>query len=135
MVMPLPSSMASRVAKCFRCESGQLKRGLQSVSDLLKNFKKSDQVFGTDVEAARDPGDPALEDDLDADALDKTVARDLGEFSEKLEPCRIAPASSRYEVLLSDSLDPCCKEILQEAGIRVAEKTSLSREQLLAEIK
>ncbi|KAJ7305119.1 hypothetical protein JRQ81_010976 [Phrynocephalus forsythii] len=74
-------------------------RGLQSVSALLEKFKKSDQLFDIDAEAASDPGDPALEDDFDADALDKTVARDLGEFSEKLEPCRIAPASSRKDVV------------------------------------
>ncbi|KAJ7304946.1 hypothetical protein JRQ81_010641, partial [Phrynocephalus forsythii] len=74
-------------------------RGLQSVSALWEKFKKSDQVFDIDAEAASDPGDPALEDDFDADALDKTVARDLGEFSEKLESCGIAPASSRKDVV------------------------------------
>ncbi|KAJ7305248.1 hypothetical protein JRQ81_011161 [Phrynocephalus forsythii] len=71
----------------------------ESVSALWEKFKKSDQVFDIDAEADSDPGDPALEDDFDADALDKTVARDLGEFSEKLESCRIAPASSRKDVV------------------------------------
>ncbi|XP_062989140.1 D-3-phosphoglycerate dehydrogenase [Elgaria multicarinata webbii] len=46
----------------------------------------------------------------------------------------MAPAALS-KVLISDSLDPCCKEILQAAGIRVLEKANLSKEQLLAELK
>uniref|UniRef100_A0A8C8SE11 D-3-phosphoglycerate dehydrogenase n=1 Tax=Pelusios castaneus TaxID=367368 RepID=A0A8C8SE11_9SAUR len=38
-------------------------------------------------------------------------------------------------VLLSDPLDPCCKELLQAAGLQAVEKPHLSREQLLAEIQ
>lgn len=68
---------------------------LQSVSALLEKFKKSDQAFDIDAEADSDPGDPAAEDYFDADVLDRTVARDLEEFSEKVEACRIAPGSSR----------------------------------------
>nr|XP_020668838.1 D-3-phosphoglycerate dehydrogenase [Pogona vitticeps] len=44
-------------------------------------------------------------------------------------------ATTLTKVLISDSLDPCCKQILQAAGIRVLEKANLSKEQLLAEIK
>lgn len=44
-------------------------------------------------------------------------------------------ASALGKVLLSDSLDPCCRQILQAAGIGVVEKVNLSKEQLLAEIK
>ncbi|XP_053103955.1 D-3-phosphoglycerate dehydrogenase [Hemicordylus capensis] len=47
----------------------------------------------------------------------------------------MAPAAALSKVLISDSLDPCCKEILQGAGIGVLEKSGLSKEQLLAEIK
>ncbi|XP_042318081.1 D-3-phosphoglycerate dehydrogenase [Sceloporus undulatus] len=44
-------------------------------------------------------------------------------------------ASLLSKVLISDSLDPCCKQILQAAGIAVLEKIGLSKEQLLHEIK
>uniref|UniRef100_A0A6J0SLG3 Condensin complex subunit 2 n=1 Tax=Pogona vitticeps TaxID=103695 RepID=A0A6J0SLG3_9SAUR len=71
----------------------------ESVSALLEKFKKSDQAFDIDAEVDSDPGDAVAEDDFDADALDKTVARDLGEFSEKLEACRMAPGSSRKDVV------------------------------------
>ncbi|XP_003229089.1 D-3-phosphoglycerate dehydrogenase [Anolis carolinensis] len=46
-----------------------------------------------------------------------------------------AAASLLRKVLISDSLDPCCKQILQAAGISALEKSGLSKEQLLAEIK
>ncbi|XP_057228777.1 D-3-phosphoglycerate dehydrogenase [Malurus melanocephalus] len=39
------------------------------------------------------------------------------------------------KVLISESLDPCCREILQAGGIRVLEKPGLSKEELLREIK
>uniref|UniRef100_A0A452GHW0 D-3-phosphoglycerate dehydrogenase n=1 Tax=Gopherus agassizii TaxID=38772 RepID=A0A452GHW0_9SAUR len=39
------------------------------------------------------------------------------------------------KVLLSDNLDPCCKQLLQAGGIQVLDKPNLSREQLLAEIQ
>ncbi|XP_030352293.1 D-3-phosphoglycerate dehydrogenase isoform X1 [Strigops habroptila] len=39
------------------------------------------------------------------------------------------------KVLISDSLDPCCREILQAGGLRVQEKPGLSKEELLQEIR
>ncbi|NXQ26706.1 SERA dehydrogenase, partial [Alaudala cheleensis] len=39
------------------------------------------------------------------------------------------------KVLISESLDPCCREILQAGGIRVQEKPGLSKEELLREIR
>ncbi|NXN19924.1 SERA dehydrogenase, partial [Indicator maculatus] len=39
------------------------------------------------------------------------------------------------KVLISDSLDPCCREILQAGGLRVLEKPGLTKEELLREIK
>lgn len=39
------------------------------------------------------------------------------------------------KVLISDSLDPCCREILQAGGLRVQEKPGLTKEELLREIK
>uniref|UniRef100_A0A8B9Q509 D-3-phosphoglycerate dehydrogenase n=1 Tax=Apteryx owenii TaxID=8824 RepID=A0A8B9Q509_APTOW len=39
------------------------------------------------------------------------------------------------KVLISDSLDPCCGEILRAGGIGVVEKPGLSREELLLEIR
>lgn len=39
------------------------------------------------------------------------------------------------KVLISDSLDPCCREILQAGGLRVLEKPGLSKDELLREIR
>lgn len=39
------------------------------------------------------------------------------------------------KVLISDSLDPCCREILQAGGLQVLEKPGLSKEELLREIR
>ncbi|NXI44084.1 SERA dehydrogenase, partial [Galbula dea] len=39
------------------------------------------------------------------------------------------------KVLISDSLDPCCREILQAGGLHVQEKPGLSKEELLREIR
>lgn len=39
------------------------------------------------------------------------------------------------KVLISDSLDPCCREILQAGGLQVQEKPGLSKEELLREIR
>ncbi|XP_050833411.1 D-3-phosphoglycerate dehydrogenase isoform X2 [Serinus canaria] len=39
------------------------------------------------------------------------------------------------KVLISESLDPCCREILQAGGLRVQEKPGLSKEELLREIR
>ncbi|KAI7808365.1 D-3-phosphoglycerate dehydrogenase [Triplophysa rosa] len=38
-------------------------------------------------------------------------------------------------VLISESVDPCCKTILQENGIEVTEKHPMSKEELMAEIQ
>uniref|UniRef100_A0A8C3VRC7 D-3-phosphoglycerate dehydrogenase n=1 Tax=Catagonus wagneri TaxID=51154 RepID=A0A8C3VRC7_9CETA len=39
------------------------------------------------------------------------------------------------KVLISDSLDPCCREILQDGGLQVVEKHNLSKEELIAELQ
>ncbi|NXX84446.1 SERA dehydrogenase, partial [Urocolius indicus] len=39
------------------------------------------------------------------------------------------------KVLISDSLDPCCREILEAGGLRVREKPGLSKDELLREIR
>lgn len=46
----------------------------------------------------------------------------------------MAPISIKT-VLISESVDPCCKTILEENGIRVTEKQSMKKDELLAEIK
>ncbi|XP_033899495.2 D-3-phosphoglycerate dehydrogenase-like isoform X1 [Acipenser ruthenus] len=38
-------------------------------------------------------------------------------------------------ILISDTVDPCCKQILQENGIDVTEKQNLSKDELIAEVK
>ncbi|KAM3830586.1 condensin complex subunit 2 [Vipera latastei] len=73
----------------------------ESVSALLDKFKKSDQAFDINAEADNDPPEfveDGMEDDFDADVLDKTMARDLGEFSEKMEAHRITPKHSREKL-------------------------------------
>ena len=39
------------------------------------------------------------------------------------------------KVLLIDSLDPCCRKILQDGGLQVVEKQNLSKEELIAELQ
>ncbi|XP_003793857.1 D-3-phosphoglycerate dehydrogenase [Otolemur garnettii] len=39
------------------------------------------------------------------------------------------------KVLISDSLDPCCRKILQDGGLQVVEKPNLSKEELIAELQ
>uniref|UniRef100_A0A8C9BLB1 D-3-phosphoglycerate dehydrogenase n=1 Tax=Phocoena sinus TaxID=42100 RepID=A0A8C9BLB1_PHOSS len=39
------------------------------------------------------------------------------------------------KVLISDSLDPCCRKILQDGGLQVVEKQNLSQEELIAELQ
>ncbi|KAG7463997.1 hypothetical protein MATL_G00182590 [Megalops atlanticus] len=46
----------------------------------------------------------------------------------------MAPVSIR-RILISESVDPCCKKILQENGIQVTEKQNMSKDELVAEIK
>lgn len=46
----------------------------------------------------------------------------------------MAPISIKT-VLISESVDPCCKSILEENGIRVTEKQNMKKDELIAEIK
>uniref|UniRef100_A0A8C9WRU5 phosphoglycerate dehydrogenase n=1 Tax=Scleropages formosus TaxID=113540 RepID=A0A8C9WRU5_SCLFO len=46
----------------------------------------------------------------------------------------MAPVCVR-RILISESVDPCCKKILQENGIEVTEKQNLTKDELVAEIK
>uniref|UniRef100_A0A8C6G6Y0 D-isomer specific 2-hydroxyacid dehydrogenase catalytic domain-containing protein n=1 Tax=Mus spicilegus TaxID=10103 RepID=A0A8C6G6Y0_MUSSI len=39
------------------------------------------------------------------------------------------------KALISDSLDPCCRKILQDVGLQVVEKQNLSKEELIAELQ
>ena len=39
------------------------------------------------------------------------------------------------EILLSDSLAPCCWDILQDGGLQVVEKQNLWKEELIAELQ
>lgn len=38
-------------------------------------------------------------------------------------------------VLISESVDPCCRNILEQNGIRVTEKQNMKKDELIAEIK
>lgn len=46
----------------------------------------------------------------------------------------MAPISIK-RILISESVDPCCKKLLQENGIQVTEKQNMSKDELIAEIK
>ena len=51
---------------------------------------------------------------------------------------RLAPAmafANLRKVLISDSLDPCCRKILQDGGLQVVEKQNMSKEELIAELQ
>ncbi len=50
------------------------------------------------------------------------------------ESTGMAPVSVK-RVLISESVDPCCKTILQENGIEVTEKQQMTKEELIAEIR
>uniref|UniRef100_A0A8C6HWH7 D-isomer specific 2-hydroxyacid dehydrogenase catalytic domain-containing protein n=1 Tax=Mus spicilegus TaxID=10103 RepID=A0A8C6HWH7_MUSSI len=39
------------------------------------------------------------------------------------------------KVLISHSLGPCCRKILQDGGLQVVEKQNLSKEELIAELQ
>ncbi|XP_075767172.1 condensin complex subunit 2 isoform X2 [Pelodiscus sinensis] len=72
----------------------------ESASALLDKFKKSDHVFDINTEVDCDPVDLAdalVDDDFDADMPDRTVAEDLGEFSEKLEARRMVRENMRKD--------------------------------------
>nr|XP_023966245.1 condensin complex subunit 2 isoform X1 [Chrysemys picta bellii] len=74
----------------------------ESVSALLDKFKKSDQVYDINAEVDYDPADCAdalEEDDFDADMPDRTVAGDVGDFSDKLEACRMVRESMSKDVI------------------------------------
>ncbi|XP_074044675.1 D-3-phosphoglycerate dehydrogenase [Macrotis lagotis] len=43
--------------------------------------------------------------------------------------------ASLRKVLISDSLDPCCRQILEAGGLQVVERPNLGREELLAELR
>ena len=47
---------------------------------------------------------------------------------------RMAFSLDLKRVLISDSVDSCCKTVLEANGISVALKTKLTKEELLAEI-
>ncbi|XP_063167454.1 condensin complex subunit 2-like [Candoia aspera] len=128
-VVPLPSSVTSEIPRSAHVKVADLKSILlrcversaicpsltgflftqwnsethnESVSALLDKFKKSDQAFDINAETDNDPQEfieDRMEEDFDADVLDKTMVRDLGEFSQKLEACRIAPGSSRENLV------------------------------------
>lgn len=46
----------------------------------------------------------------------------------------MAPVAIK-RVLISESVDPCCKKILQENGIEVAERPNMTKDELKAQIK
>ncbi|XP_019511349.1 PREDICTED: D-3-phosphoglycerate dehydrogenase [Hipposideros armiger] len=51
---------------------------------------------------------------------------------------RLAPAmafANLRKVLISDSLDPCCRKILQDGGLQVVEKQNLTKEELIVELQ
>ncbi len=52
----------------------------------------------------------------------------------RTESTAMAPVSVK-RVLISESVDPCCKTILQENGIEVTEKQQMTKEELIAEIQ
>jgi len=48
--------------------------------------------------------------------------------------CKMAPIDIK-SILISESVDPCCKKILEENGIQVTEKPNMSKDDLMAELK
>lgn len=46
----------------------------------------------------------------------------------------MAPVAIK-RVLISESVDPCCKKILQENGVEVTERTNMNKEELKAQIE
>lgn len=54
--------------------------------------------------------------------------------SAEVATANMAPISIK-SVLISESVDPRCKSILEENGIRVTEKQNMKKEELIAEIK
>ncbi|KAM6432455.1 condensin complex subunit 2 [Liasis olivaceus] len=129
MVVPLPSSVTSEIPGSSHVKVADLKSILlqcveksaicpsltgflftqwnsethnESVSALLDKFKKSGQAFDINAETDNDPQEfveDRMEDDFDVDILDKTMARELREFSENPEVCGIAPGSSRENLV------------------------------------
>lgn len=69
----------------------------------------------------------------------KTIREQRGKKT-SLQPvvCRgsgnMAPISIKT-VLISESVDPCCKSILEQNGIRVTEKQNMKKDELIAEVK
>ncbi len=67
----------------------------------------------------------------------KHAPRNISQFLEEsrvTESTGMAPVSVK-RVLISESVDPCCKTILQENGIEVTEKQQMTKEELIAEIQ
>ncbi|XP_070621585.1 condensin complex subunit 2 [Erythrolamprus reginae] len=85
----------------------------ESVSALLDKFKKSDQAFDIDAETDNEYLEDRMDDDFDADFPDKTVERDIGEFSEKVERCQSAPNLSRGNQVLEQEgdIDSMCLQL------------------------
>lgn len=52
-----------------------------------------------------------------------------------MQPLPAMALAKLSKVLISDSLDPCCREILQAGGLQVLEKPNLSKEELLTQVK
>lgn len=67
--------------------------------------------------------------------ISSQFARDQSfESSRVSESTAMAPILVK-RVLISESVDPCCKTILQENGIEVTEKQQMTKEELIAEIQ
>uniref|UniRef100_G1R074 D-3-phosphoglycerate dehydrogenase n=3 Tax=Nomascus leucogenys TaxID=61853 RepID=G1R074_NOMLE len=72
------------------------------------------------------------------DAPGRTAASWLRYFYSQRPIPRPTPAmafANLRKVLISDSLDPCCRKILQDGGLQVVEKQNLSKEELIAELQ
>lgn len=63
----------------------------------------------------------------------RNISRSFEE-SRVTESTGMAPVSVK-RVLISESVDPCCRTILQENGIEVTEKQQMTKEELIAEIQ
>ncbi|KAG8141205.1 putative Condensin complex subunit 2 protein, partial [Naja naja] len=109
MVVPLPSSSGtSEIPSSSPVKVTDLKSILlrcvenSAICPSLSGFlftqwdsETHNEAFDINAETDNEFLEDRMEDDFDADVLDKTMARDLGEFSEKLEACQIALECSR----------------------------------------
>ena len=53
--------------------------------------------------------------------------------TEKEKTAKMAPIDIK-SILISESVDPCCKKILEENGIQVTEKPNMTKDDLMAEL-